>query len=159
MKVAFTEATDELSVERVRLLFRDIVFRSRRIARRRLGNVELTMTDLMALAVLEHEDRITVGELARSLGVARATMSRILGRLESQRYIRRVSDRSDRRRTHVRITLKGRRMRQRVGGFWSRLGARMFQGFSPQEMDRLEEDLRRIYDNVIMVQRQMEGGR
>ena len=155
------EGTAELaeSRENLRLLFRDIVFRSRRLARRRLGNIGFTMSDLLTLAILEHRDRISVGDLASDLGVARATMSRILGRLEKAGHIRRFSDRTDRRRTFVRITLKGRRLRQRVGGFWTRMGSRMFEGFTPEQMERLQKDLRRIYQNVLSVQSEMEGTR
>jgi DNA-binding MarR family transcriptional regulator len=146
-------------VERLRLLFRDIVHRTRSLARKRLGSIELSMTELLTLAVLEHADSITVGGLAGELDVAMASMSRILGRLERGRYVRRVRDRSDRRRTLVHITLKGRRLRERVGGFWIDMGQKMFSGFDEAEMEGLERDLTRIYENVVAEQREMGGSR
>lgn len=53
---------------------------------------------------------VTAGELSEKLNVTTARIARILNSLESKQYIRRKNDRTDRRKTFVTITKKGKEL-------------------------------------------------
>ena len=56
------------------------------------------------------QNPVTAGELSEKLNVTTARIARILNSLESKQYIRRKSDRTDRRKTFVTITKKGKEL-------------------------------------------------
>ena len=56
------------------------------------------------------QNPVTAGELSEKLNVTTARIARILNSLESKQYIRRKNDRTDRRKTFVTITKKGKEL-------------------------------------------------
>ncbi|MGE0553422.1 MAG: MarR family winged helix-turn-helix transcriptional regulator [Gemmatimonadales bacterium] len=63
------------------------------------------------LAHLDRRDGITITELAAVMEVALPTMSLMVTRLEADGLVRRERDSADRRRTVVRLTVTGERLR------------------------------------------------
>ena len=137
--------------ERLRLLFRDIVFRTRGLSRRRLGHFGLTPTEFLVLAALMRRDGAGAGEVAEEIFVSPSTMSRTLAGLEKAGYLRRVVD-SDRRRVRLILRPRGRRLRERVRAFWIEMGRSMFEGLSDEERSVLERSLEHIHANVVAVE-------
>lgn len=68
---------------------------------------DLTLVQWRALVVAALEDGIRVGELARRLGIAVPSASRLIRRLERRGYLVTVRDEQDRRATVVRATSAG----------------------------------------------------
>jgi DNA-binding MarR family transcriptional regulator len=70
-------------------------------------------------------ERVTVGELARSIGCNMGNLSGTLDRLQEAAYIERVVGEADRRARFIRVTVKGRKIaaqiseRFRRGHLWS----------------------------------------
>jgi DNA-binding MarR family transcriptional regulator len=64
--------------------------------------------------------------------------------------------RKDRRRIRVFLRPKGKRIRQRVRGFWSGMSQEMFMGFSEEDLDLLERGLSRVHANVLRVEEREE---
>lgn len=143
--------------DRLRVLFREIVFRARSTSRKRLGFFGLTPTQFLALQALILNDGLAVGELAEELGISPSTASRIIDQLERKAYVRRAMARGDRRRIKVFLRPKGKRIRDRVRHFWVGMTQEMFQGFSEQDLQELEEGLSRVHANVLRVE-EREGG-
>lgn len=67
----------------------------------------LTLTQLHCLKKLQQES-VTAGELARRLGIQAASLTRVLGRLESQGLVVRATGQEDRRTVVVALTPAGR---------------------------------------------------
>lgn len=57
----------------------------------------------------------TVGRLAELLGVSRQAASKVSDEMVRRGYLLRARDRADRRRTRLRLSAKGRRVRERAG--------------------------------------------
>jgi DNA-binding MarR family transcriptional regulator len=64
----------------------------------------LSVTDLKTLDILQRRGRLTAGEIAAQTGLATASVTSLIDRLEKKRLVRRVRDRIDRRRVVVTLT-------------------------------------------------------
>ena len=73
-------------------------------------DLELTMAQFRALAVIRRAGRLNGRDLAAQLGVTPGTLVPLCDRLEQQGYLRRVPDTDDRRLTWLEITPKGERL-------------------------------------------------
>ena len=61
---------------------------------------------------LDRKDALTLSDLARHLDVTESTMSIQISKLERSGYVRRCRDAHDGRRTRIRLTTKGMRVKQ-----------------------------------------------
>jgi DNA-binding MarR family transcriptional regulator len=61
----------------------------------------LTATDLKALDLLQRRGALPTGEIARATGLATASVTSLVDRLERKRFVRRTRDRGDRRKVVV----------------------------------------------------------
>jgi DNA-binding MarR family transcriptional regulator len=68
-----------------------------------------TVSEWRVLASLAGGKAIAIGELANISTMKQPTVTRILDRMEAKGEVRRITDRTDRRVTRVRITAKGAR--------------------------------------------------
>jgi DNA-binding MarR family transcriptional regulator len=89
-----------------------------RLARalRRAGSADLTAGQLSALAVLEREGPLRLGDLAAREGVAAPTMTRVVGSLEERGLVRRRADPRDGRAHLVAVTGDGAELVSGVRG-------------------------------------------
>lgn len=65
-------------------------------------------------SILDHlsGSSLSISELARHLDVTESTMSIQISKLEKAGYLKRISDRADRRRVRVQLTASGTRVKQ-----------------------------------------------
>lgn len=70
-------------------------------------HVHLTHPQIHALLHLGHDGGLTMGELARRIGVTEKTVTGIVDRLERESYVQRERDATDRRVVRVCLTPKG----------------------------------------------------
>ena len=68
------------------------------------GRFGLSVTDLKALDVLQRVGPQTAGDIARHTGLASASITSLIDRLETKRLVRRRRDAADRRRVLVEVT-------------------------------------------------------
>ncbi len=80
----------------------------------RAARVPLTGASLNVLGLIERRGPIVVSDLARRLGIDQSTASRQLRPLEDLGLVARTMDRDDRRVAWLSVTVKGRRVRERV---------------------------------------------
>lgn len=90
-------------------------------------------------------------ELAQSVHVSPATMTTSLKSLERQGYITKHSDDTDGRCKRVFITQKGRDVIDRCKTAFDSVDARLYAGFSPEEVERLKQDYRRMLANLYAI--------
>ena len=77
------------------------------------SQLDLHPSDYKALSILERLGAMSAGEIARHSGLATASVTNLVDRLERKGFVRRVSDARDRRRVIVepvvdRVTAAGR---------------------------------------------------
>ena len=81
---------------------------SRRLRQQSVGDI--TQSQLSALATVEREGALSLGELAEIERVAPPSMTRIAARLEERGLLTRTADVTDRRIARVAITDEGREL-------------------------------------------------
>jgi DNA-binding MarR family transcriptional regulator len=64
---------------------------------------DLTATDLKALGFLDRLGALTAGEIAQHTGLATASVTSLIDRLEKRGFVRRTRDQKDRRKVFVEI--------------------------------------------------------
>jgi DNA-binding MarR family transcriptional regulator len=111
-------------------------------------DLELTMAQFRALAVIRHSGRLTGRDLAARLHVTPGTLVPLCDRLEEQGYLRRVPDQEDRRLTWFEITSKGERLFYRL---WSSGGHRVMDAIAelpPEDQRTFARLLNRVAERV-----------
>ena len=88
--------------------------------------------------------------------IARAAVAVSLKKLESGGYITRETTESDNRTHRVTITPKGRSVIERSEQMFWETEKAMFEGFSEEEMQSLQQFFERIYENLLRDQQKEE---
>lgn len=111
-----------------------------RLARRlrQQAEVGISPTQHSALATIERQGRLTLGELAVLEQVQPPTVTAAVGRLEEQGLVTRTVDTSDRRVVRVAITATGRKLLDRNRSRKSAYLGRRLRGLSDDERATLE---------------------
>jgi DNA-binding MarR family transcriptional regulator len=111
-----------------------------RLARRlrQQGEASASPTQLAALATIEREGPLTLGELAAIERVRPPTITAAVGRLEEQGLARRRTDPRDRRVARVEITPHGRRLLEQSRSRKTAYLERRLAALDPAERATLE---------------------
>jgi DNA-binding MarR family transcriptional regulator len=86
------------------------------------GRFGLSPTDLKTLDLLQRAGPLAAGEIAIRTGLATASVTSLIDRLERKRLVRRGRDRADRRRVVVQLTSK---LEESIAPLFASLGRRM----------------------------------
>ncbi len=98
----------------------------------------LSLPQLHLLSVLKQSGGIlTTGEIARAMVKASQTITGLVDRLEDQDFVERQFDRSDRRKTWVRLTAKGQRKWEEAMPVANRLVEELFSVLTDEELREL----------------------
>jgi DNA-binding MarR family transcriptional regulator len=103
----------------------------------------LGLTEEKTLDLLEREAALTVGEIAARTGLAPASVSGLIDRLERKGFVRRVRDRADGRRVIVEID------REHVASFGALFATfvagleALYAGYSDEQLEVILDFLRR----------------
>jgi DNA-binding MarR family transcriptional regulator len=123
------------------------------------ARLDLHPTDYKTLGILERLGPLSAGEIARHSGLATASVTNLIDRLEEKGFVRRVRDASDRRRVLVEP------LRERLAGgpalFASTVASlgQLLERYSSQELavlvdfldrnaNRLREETRKLSDSA-----------
>lgn len=98
--------------------------------------------------VLWREDGISINELAKRTSLGKSTLTSMLDRLEEAGYLVRVPSKEDRRRILIKRTDKDKALENVYVRVSQEMTKLFYDGFSSTEVDRFEEDLQRILDNL-----------
>ena len=83
----------------------------------------------------------TVGRLAELLGVSRQAASKLADEMVGRGYLLRTADPEDRRRTRLRLSAKGRRVRQRAAAESAAIEAELREAAGERAVDGLRRAL------------------
>jgi MarR family transcriptional regulator, organic hydroperoxide resistance regulator len=101
------------------------------------------------LRLLWQDDGLTQSELSRRIGLMEPTAFAALAGMERSGLIKRVKNRTDRRKVNVFLTPHGRALRERMLPIAHEVNAEGLQGLSAQEMETLLDLLKRIESNLV----------
>jgi DNA-binding MarR family transcriptional regulator len=110
--------------------------------------LDLHATDYKVLGILERLGPMSAGEIARHAGLAAASVTNLIDRLDQKGFVRRVADPSDRRRVMVEA------IRERVAGAGSMFAstrrslARLFERYSDRDLGVIADFLGRNADRL-----------
>jgi len=110
-----------------------------KVAELALLSQRLSLPQLHLLAILKKGGGIlTTGEIGSSMVKASQTITGLVDRLEEPGLVERVFDRSDRRKTWVRLTKKGERKLAEAFPVASRLAEELSSALTDQELQDLQ---------------------
>ena len=107
------------------------------------GRMGLHPTDYKVLGILERVGALTAGELARSSGLATASVTDLIDRLEGKGFVRRVRDETDRRRILVQPAIDRLAAGKQHFDSARRSLARLYDDYSERELGVIADFLAR----------------
>ena len=117
-----------------------------RTYRKRLGTVGLTYPQYLVMLVLWQKDGITVNELAKTLKLDAPTISSMLKRLQSIKFIKRQRDKKDERRTFIYLTKEGSDLEHSVAKLQEQVACKT--GLNDKEFYELLDTLNELTDTL-----------
>ena len=87
-------------------------------------------------------------ELADFLGIRPSSLAISIKRMENAGLVKKITDKSDLRRNIITLTEKGERFIDEILTVFNDIDTRMYEGFSPEEKDRLKNYYIRIMKNL-----------
>ena len=112
-------------------------------------NIEINSAQGRIMFALWQEDGISINELAKKTQLKKSTLTSMLDRLERMAYIRRQRSQRDRRKILIQRTSKDKNLERDYVKLSQEHTKIFFHGFSEDQMDRFEEDLKRILKNLM----------
>lgn len=116
---------------------------------RRMKELGLTRAQWWVLTHLYFNEGISQSELSSILDVERATLGRLLDRLEAKGWIERRPDASDRRLKRVFLTGEVEGLLRTMRAVARDLRAEALAGLNPQEQERFIDMLDRVKGNLL----------
>lgn len=105
------------------------------------------------LFTLWEHDGIPIQELATRTALGKSTLTSMLDRLEEAGYLVRTLSAEDRRQTLIKLTEKDRALREVYARVSEEMNTLFYAGFAVTEIERFEEYLARILDNLTAAER------
>ncbi|HBJ95035.1 MAG TPA: MarR family transcriptional regulator [Lentisphaeria bacterium] len=100
------------------------------------------------LYVLWNSNSISIQELAQQTGLANATLTSMLDRMEQKNLLRRTADPGDRRKIRILLTEQAFGLREKYEAVTAAITGITYQGFSEEEIKQLESYMERVLRNV-----------
>jgi len=119
--------------------------------------LDLHPTDYKALGVIERLGPLSAGEIAQHSGLATASVTNLIDRLESRGFARRVRDPSDRRRVLVEVLASRLTAGRPLFASTVRSLGRLFERYSDQELEVIGDFLHRNAERLRHETRKLEA--
>lgn len=110
------------------------------------------------LYVLWKQEGVPIVELAQKTGLAKNTLTAMLGRMESNGLICREISESDRRQSLIHLTPKARALEERYNEVSREMNCLFFRNFEEKEIKELEQYLDRIVFNLEQTEQALKKG-
>jgi DNA-binding MarR family transcriptional regulator len=131
-----------------RLLLPKMVARVFETQDRALAVAGLTARQALVLLSCDLEEANTMAELASLYGLEASSITRLVDRLEKKRLIERTRSRSDRRKTVLSLTPRGKDALRRAVKIASPIAVAMWKGVSQKERKALAEIVTKVLNNL-----------
>ncbi len=111
-------------------------------------NIEINSAQGRIMFALWQADGISISELVKKTQLKKSTLTSMLDRLENMGYVKRQRSKKDRRKILIKRTNKDKNLESRYVELSQEITKLYYKGFSKTEVDRFENDLVRILDNL-----------
>ena len=111
-------------------------------------DVEINSAQGRIMFALWQEDGVSINELAKKTQLKKSTLTSMLDRLEKMGYVRRQRSEKDRRKILIQRTDKDRNLESEYVRLSHEHTKIFFHGFTEDQIDRFENDLKRILKNL-----------
>jgi DNA-binding MarR family transcriptional regulator len=111
-------------------------------------HIEISSAQGRIMFALWQEGGVSINELAKKTQLKKSTLTSMLDRLERMGYVRRQRSKKDRRRILIQRTSKDRNLESGYVRLSQKHTKLFFHGFTENQIDRFENDLRRILKNL-----------
>ena len=112
-------------------------------------NIEINSAQGRIMFALWQADGISINELAKKTQLKKSTLTSMLDRLENMGYVRRQRSKKDRRIVLIKRTNKDGALESKYVELSQEIARLFYKGFSKSEIDRFEDSLTKILDNLI----------
>ena len=125
---------------------------------RRVKRLGLTRSQWWVITNLYRNDGLTQSELAETLDIERASLGRLLDRLEANGWVRREPCRKDRRAKRVRLANELGPVMREMRAIAAGLRRDAMSGFAPEEQEAFVDVLLAIKSNLVALNGQAPSG-
>ena len=111
------------------------------------------------LYVLWQKDGVPIVELSQKTGLAKNTLTAMLGRMEEQGLIGRRSAESDKRQSLIVLTEKARALQGKYDEVSRKMNEIFYKDFTEKEVEKIDQYLDRILLNLEQSERSPKSGK
>ncbi|MGH2686105.1 MAG: MarR family winged helix-turn-helix transcriptional regulator [Actinomycetota bacterium] len=108
------------------------------VASVRLG---VNRTDMQVLDLVDRQGPVTAGSIAEGTHLTTGAVTAVIDRLEKKGFVRRRSDKGDRRKVWVEVTPRLKKLTQEIYGPLAQAGFRNLSRFSTRELQLIRDVL------------------
>jgi DNA-binding MarR family transcriptional regulator len=119
-------------------------------------DIEINSAQGRIMFALWKNDGIAISELAQKTQLKKSTLTSMLDRLEKMGYVRRRRCKKDRRKVLINRTKKDKTLEKVYVAISEEMTKLFYKRFSKSEIDRFENDLARILDNLTAYEASMQ---
>lgn len=130
-------------------ILNDVARLLRTVYDRRVRSLGLTRAQWWVLTHLYRADGVTQAELAETLEIERATLGRLLDRLEAKGWVRREADAEDRRAKRVHLTEAVAEPMRTMRAVAAGVRSDALAGLSAAEQDRFVDLMLKVKGNLL----------
>jgi DNA-binding MarR family transcriptional regulator len=110
--------------------------------------IEINPAQGRIMFALWQKDGVAINELVQKTKLEKSTLTSMLDRLEEMGYVKRQRCRKDRRKILIRRTKKDKAMENKYVEVSQEMTKLYYGGFSADEINRFEQDLKHILNNL-----------
>ncbi len=134
--------TDQLArLEKSLFQLSDVIQKHQEIVQKRF-NVSAVEVDILRLLDAEGDKKMK--EIGDEVSVKLSNLTNIIDRLESQKHVKRINSKTDRRSIYVHLTAKGKQLLGNYALFLRELSTRMMEAMKNDQFGLLVEGLEKI---------------
>ena len=111
------------------------------------------------LYVLWQKDEVPIVELSQKTGLAKNTLTAMLGRMEEQGLIERKTAESDKRQSLIVLTEKARALQGKYDEVSRKMNEIFYRDFTEKEVEKIDQFLDRILLNLEQSERSSKSGK
>lgn len=110
------------------------------------------------LYVLWQKDEVPIVELSQKTGLAKNTLTVMLGRMEEAGLIERKASDNDKRQSLIVLTKKARNLQDKYNEVSQKMNSVFYDGFTEKEVLTMDGYLDRILENLEKTERSTKSG-
>jgi DNA-binding MarR family transcriptional regulator len=118
--------------------------------------IEINPAQGRIMFALWQKDGVSINELAKETQLKKSTLTSMLDRLEEMGYLKRRHCRKDRRKILIYRTEKDKAMERKYAEVSQKMTELFYKDFSKEDINYLEIGLKRILDNLIEFEKNLD---